>query len=407
VSSAPLVSAAAVIGGAGAGRLRRSLIVAQVALSLVLLSAAGLVVRSFERLVTADPGFRSEGVLTLRLSTVVFTSNDEASEFLSRTADALRAIPGVTGASATTSLPMSGGAQMTGITFPGAPGNTGDRDKDQVLIDMLRVRAGYSQAIGMRVVSGRTLEPASQGGGREALIDRYLAQQFFPGRSPLGATLKYNDATMTVVGVVDQVRLHDLHRDGRPQVFVRAEDYGSRGYWFFVLRSERDPRALIPAARAAIRDIERRVPVSQMLTLGEIVAEARSRERVSTLLIAGLGAGALLLAAMGLFGVISGSVTRRRGELAVRIALGATHRRVLRLVLGEGALLVALGTLIGIPGIYAAGNLIRGLLIDLSPWDPPTLLTVALGLGLVTIAACYVPARRVLRIDPAPLLRQS
>ena len=125
------------------------------------------------------------------------------------------------------------------------------------------------------------------------------------------------------------------------------------------------------------------------------------------MLIAGFALGALLLVAMGLFGMISGSVSRRHGELAVRLALGATHQRVLRLVLGEGALLVGVGMLIGVPGIYAAGRLVRGLLIDVSPWDPLTLLGVALGLAVVTLAACYVPARRVLIIDPAPLLRQE
>jgi len=139
----------------------------------------------------------------------------------------------------------------------------------------------------------------------------------------------------------------------------------------------------------------------------EVVAAKRSRERVSAAIIASLALGAVLLVAMGLFGVISGTVTRRRGELAVRLALGATHGRVLRLVLSEGALLVSLGVLLGMPGVYAAGNLVRGLLIDISPWDPPTLIAVALGLALVAMVACYLPARRVLRIDPAPLLRQE
>jgi putative ABC transport system permease protein len=159
--------------------------------------------------------------------------------------------------------------------------------------------------------------------------------------------------------------------------------------------------------RSAIRSIERRIPVSQMRPLDEIVVEARSRERISAALIGGLAAGALLLAAMGLFGMIAGSVTRRRGELAIRLALGATHRRMLTLVVGEGAVLVAAGVLIAIPGIYVSGDLIRGLLIDVSPWDVPTLLIVTAGLALVTLTACYLPARRVLRIDPAPLLRQE
>jgi len=407
LSSASLMSAAAVRGSAGSGRMRRGLIVVQVALSLVMLSAGGLVVRSFERLLAVDPGFRSDGVLTLRLSTVVFTENRDAVSFLDRTTDALRAIPGVTGVSATSALPLSGLAAQSGISFPAAPGNAGDNDKDHPLVDILRVRAGYIETLQMRLLAGRTFEAAHRDDVREALIDRSLAQQFFPGRSPLGATLKWNDRVMTVVGVVDQARLHDLHRDGRQQVFVRAEDFGARGYWYFALQTRRDPTGLVPEVRSVIRNIERRIPVSQMQTLDTIVAEARSRERISAALIGGLAIGALLLAAMGLFGVMSGSVTRRRGELAIRLALGATHGRVLRLVVGEGALLVGAGVLLGIPGMFATVDLIRGLLIDVSPWDPPTLLTVTLGLALVTIVACYVPARRVLRIDPARLLRQE
>jgi predicted permease len=406
-SSGSLMSAASVRGSGGPRRMRRGLIVAQVALSLVLLSAGGLVVRSFERLVAADPGFAPDGVLTLRLSTVVFTDNGDAASFLDRTADALRAIPGVTAVSAASALPLSGSGALQVVSFPSAPGNSGAADTDRPLVDVVRIRGGYVEALRMRVLSGRSFDTAYRADVREALIDRYLAQQFFPGRSAIGATLQWNDRLLTVVGVVNQARLHDLHRDGRQQVFLRAEDYSSRGYWFFTVRTRRDPQALIPDVRSAIRNIERRVPVSQMVTLDDIVAEARSRERISAAMMGGLAIGALILAAMGLFGMISGSVTRRRGELAIRLALGATHTRVLKLVIGEGALLVGAGVLIGVPGIYATSDVIRGLLIDVSPWDPITLLTVTAGLAVVTIAACYLPARRVLRINPAVLLRQD
>jgi putative ABC transport system permease protein len=141
--------------------------------------------------------------------------------------------------------------------------------------------------------------------------------------------------------------------------------------------------------------------------MDEIVRDALRQQRIGAVLIGGFALGALLLVTMGVFGMISGSVVRRHGELAVRLALGASHHRMLRLTLGEGALLVVLGMVIAIPGVYAAGGLIRGLLIDVSPWDPFTLSAVALGLLSVTMTACYVPARRVLKIDPALLLRQD
>jgi putative ABC transport system permease protein len=175
----------------------------------------------------------------------------------------------------------------------------------------------------------------------------------------------------------------------------------------WAIKSDRDPQALIAEVRRAIRQLDPRIPVSSVQTMDEIVTDALRQPRISAVLIGGFALGALLLVAMGLFGMIAGSVVRRHGELAVRLALGASHQRTLRLVLGEGALLVFIGMVIAIPGVYAAGGLVRGLLIGVSPWDPWTLAAVAAGLLLVTMAACYVPARRVLRIDPAPLLRQD
>jgi putative ABC transport system permease protein len=147
--------------------------------------------------------------------------------------------------------------------------------------------------------------------------------------------------------------------------------------------------------------------VSQIQSLDEVVNDSLRQQRVSAVLIVGFSLGALLLAAMGLFGVIAGSVTRRKHEIAVRLALGAERGRVLRLVLGEGARLIALGVLVAVPGIYAAGGLMRGVLVGISPFDPATLVAVALGLGAVALAACYIPARRVGSIDPAKSLRED
>jgi putative ABC transport system permease protein len=144
-----------------------------------------------------------------------------------------------------------------------------------------------------------------------------------------------------------------------------------------------------------------------MWTMDEIVADARSRERISAVMLSGLALGALLLVTMGLFGMISGSVMRRRGELAVRLALGATHHRVIRLVVGEGARMLAIGLMTGIPGIYLAGEALRGLLVGVSPFDAPTLAAVALGLIAISLLACYFAARRVTKIEPERLLREG
>lgn len=206
------------------------------------------------------------------------------------------------------------------------------------------------------------------------------------------------------MGVVKQTRLHNVHEDGRPQLFIRAEDW-VRYMPVWVVKADGDPRALVSDVRRTIRRIDPRIPVSSVQTMDEIRTASLRQQRISAVLFGGFALGTLLLVAMGLFGMISGSVMRRRGELAVRLALGASHQRMLGLVLGEGALLVGVGMLIAIPGVYAAGGLVRGVLVDVSPWDPLTLSAVAFNLLFVTMAACYVPERLGLRIEPASLLR--
>jgi putative ABC transport system permease protein len=405
---ASLLAGSAVRGGGARGRMRRGMVVTQVALSLVLLSTAGLVVRSFERLLRADLGFRPEGILTMRVPTPgqLFPKTVDVLMFQDRVDQALAAIPSVRGVSGASALPLRASANQETLAIPGAPGNTGDPARDNPLVDMIGARANYIDVMGMRVLAGRAFTSVRQEGVREALIDRHLAEQFFPTGNPLGAKFSSDDQLLTIVGVVEQARLYDVHQDGRPQFFVRAEDTEYRNL-SFVLRTDRDPASLIPEARQAIRRIDSRVALADVKTMEEIVGDALRQQRLSAVLVAGFALGALLLAAVGLFGVVSGSVTRRRHELAVRLALGADPGRVVRLVVGEGAQLIVLGVLIGAPGIYIASGLIRGVLVGVSPLDPLTLAAVSAGLGLVALTACYVPARRVLGIDPARSLRQE
>ena len=406
-SLSSLLARSAVRGGGGHGRLRRGMIVAQVAMSLVLLSSGALVARSFERLLRADPGFVSEGIFTMRLRRPpeFFPQFKDAIAFQERVQSELAAIPGVTGVSTATSLPLSATAQQMMVSIPGAPGNTGDAQRDAVLIDIVPVGANYVEVMRMRVVDGRTFTPQLTG-VNEVLIDTALARRFFPDGNAVGTTIPLFKRQLTIVGVVDQARLYDVHADGRPQMLVRVEAFGARPL-AFVVRTSRDPGSLLPDARAAVRRIDPRVPVADARSMEEIVDQALSAQKTSAALISAFAMGALLLAAMGLFGVVSGSVTRRRHELAVRLALGADHGRVLRLVLGEASALVALGILVGAPGVYFAGSLMRGVLVGVSPTDPFTLIAVALALLGVTMGACYVPARRALGIEPSKLLRQE
>lgn len=407
-SLASLLASSSVRGGGGHGRLRRGMIVAQVALSLILLSSGALVMRSFDRLLRIDPGFRPDGLFTVRLRTPpeFFPKMSEAVAFQDRVQRALAAIPGVTGASAASALPLTATAFQTTITIPGSTANRGDADKDKLLADFIGVRPGYLEVMGMRLVAGRSIAAAHPSGVTEVMIDSAIARRFFAGRSFLGARILMNGRPLTVIGVFDQARLYDVHSDGRPQVLFRSDDFGFRPL-FFVMRTTRDPRSLLPDVRAAVFRVDPRVPVGDARAMDDILEQSLSPQAIGASLIGVFSFGALLLAAMGLFGVVSGSVTRRRHELAVRLALGADHGRVLRLVLKEGALLVLVGVLIGAPGIYVANTLMRGRLVGASPSDPLALLAAVVGLLLVTMATCYVPARRALKIDPAQLLREE
>ena len=324
-----------------------------------------------------------------------------------RMTGALESLPGVAGVTAVSALPLTASASQTTIRIPGAPGNTGQSERDAPLVDYVGVRANYVEVMGMRVIAGRSMSARAPDGVREALIDRHLAEQFFPAGGAVGAAIPFGEKQqLTVVGVVDHARMYDVHRDGRPQLYLRAEDWQYRSL-NYALRTERDPQSLIADARAAIRRVEPRLAIADVRSLEDVVADALREQRVSAVLVAGFALAALLLAAMGLFGVVAGSVTRRRREFAVRLALGAEPRSVVRLVLGEGARLVAIGVLIAVPGVYFAGDILRGLLVGISPFDPPTLITVAAGLAVVALIACYVPARRVLGIQPAQSLRHG
>jgi putative ABC transport system permease protein len=400
-------------GSGGRVRMRRGMVVVQVALSVVLLTAGALVVRSFSGLLSVDPGFDAERALTLTVPVpgTRYPDADAAYALHGRLQAELAAVPGVSAVGAGWTLPLSAGSSQTSMRFPGAPGNTGSDEHDNPMIDYYAVRPGYFEALGIRVLDGATFRDAVAP-GFEMVIDRTLAEKFYPDGTAVGAMIPLGDETARIIGVVDHVRLYDVHQDGRGQVFLRNAP-GSLGMAYglsWVVQSERTRRApalLAADVTAAVRRVDPELAVSNVRTMSEVLGESLSEQRLSAVLIAGFSLGALLLAAMGLYGIVAGSVTRRRHELAIRMAMGAEHGSVLRLVLREGALLVALGVLIGVPGVLVAGRVIEGVLVGVSPHDPATLTAVALGLWAVAMAACYVPARRVLRIEPGISLRQE
>lgn len=364
--------------------------------------------RSFERLLHADPGFDAHE--TASFFTVmgprIFRDDNAAFAFQDRVLTALSQLPGISRVSATTALPLSAAANQDDLSIPGAPGNTGNPDTDRSLVDVIGVRPGYFETMGIRLIEGQAFDSAATSGSRPAVIDRQLAKKFFPTGNPIGFTVPYRGQSFKIIGVVEQARMYDLHQDGQPQLYLRADDWKFRAP-YFVLRSEGDTKALLPFIRAVVKQVDPRVALANARTMDEIVSEKRSRERISAVLISGLALGALALVSMGLFGMVSGSVVRRRGELAVRLALGATQSNVLRLVITEGARLISAGLVIGIPGVYIVGEALRGFIVGISPFDATTLTAVAAALILVTFSACYLAARRVTTIVPARLLRDG
>lgn len=402
-----LLHRTAVRGGGGHGRLWKAMVIVQVALALVLLSAGGLVVRSFGELLRADPGFEPRGVLTLRIPVPDDRYADAAAlnALHERLEQELAGLPGVQAVGAGETLPLTAGADQMDVSFPQATGNTGDPDRDRMMVDVVPVRPGYFDVLGIRVRSGRSFV-AGTVGDREAMIDRTLAAAFFPSVSPLGATAVIGTDTVTIVGVVEHARQYDMHRDDRPQLYLRNHD-DPEATLVWAVRTDRPPLSLASAVRAAVWRVDPQLAVSEMRSMDQVVTEWLRQQRVSAALIASFAVGALLLAGIGLYGVVAGSVTRRRHEIAVRTALGAENSQVIRLVILEGMRLVVAGIAVGLPGIWAAGRLIGAVLVETSPFDAVAVASAAASLVVVMLAACYLPARRVATIEPAVLLRRG
>jgi putative ABC transport system permease protein len=403
-----LLANANVRGGGGHGRMRRAMVVVQVALSLVLLTTGGLVVRSFERLLRANPGFDATGVLTMRIpvSAARYETPPQSTALHERLEREIAALPGVTAIGAASALPLTAGVDQAGIQLPGAPGNTGDKEHDGPLADYIPARGRYFEALGIRLVAGRLFAPGLKPGVNEVLIDRTLAEEFYPTGSPVGARINIDGDSGTVSGVIEHARQYDIHKNGRYQVYIRNEYNGYRSL-SYAIKANRSPTDLTAEVRAAVHRVDPQLAIANLRPMEDVVDDSLRQQRLSAVLIAGFSLGALSLAAMGLFGVVSAAVNRRRHEIAVRLALGADHRSVRRLLLREGAGLVLGGVMLGVPGIYLAGRAVAGALVGVSPFDATTLGAVAAGLVVVALAACYIPARRVSGIEPAQAFRDD
>lgn len=400
--------------GRGTLRWRAALVTAQVALAFTVLVAAGLVVTSFSRTLAVDPGFRPEGVLTASVSLPVTRYSDAAArrQFAERLLERARALPGVQEAAVTSVLPF--GEEMNASAV--SPEGYEPRPGDPVLAPVnSRVSDGYFEALEIERVAGRAFTPAdAEGAPQVAIIDRFLAERYWPGQDPLGRRIAMGVPVegeelewRTVVGVVESVRAQSLTGDEPMGHFYLPAAQSPPGRLFVVLQSAADPAATIGALRAAVTELDPDLPIYEVHSMEERLARSVATDRLRTLLLGGFGALALLLAVIGLYGVLAYSVAQRGVEIGIRMALGSSAEGVFRMVVGQGARLVGIGLAVGLGASLALGRVVESVLYGVEPADPVVLATVLALLTAAALAACAIPARRAMRVDPGVVMRDG
>ena len=405
----------------GRRRLRNALVVTEVALSLVLLVGAGLLIRSFWRLQQVDTGFRTEQLLTMRLFPPESNYPDDlrVAAFYEDLLQRVRSLPGVKDAAAATSVPIGG---RNAATVTQIEGGSSEVDFDRGA-EFRVVSPGYFRTMGIRLLRGRFLEDSDQEQARPvAVINETLARAYWPNEDPLGRRFRLLDAPperaktvfLTVVGVVADAKNNSLTEAAAKEAYVpmRQRTVAIAGMGFarqmtLAVRTSVEPMNLTNVIRQEVWAIDRNVPITDVQTMEQILATVTTQPRFNTILLGIFAAVALILAGVGIYGVLSYSVTQRTREIGIRIALGARRGDVLRLVVRQGMLLALLGVAIGLAASFALTRLMTGLLYGVSATDPATFAFIALILTGVAFVACFVPARRATKVDPMVALRHE
>lgn len=398
-------------GGRSRTRFRRGLVAVEVALAVLLVAGAGLLLRSFAELLRVDPGFRAEGVLVAQISlpSTDYPDLPAVAAFHGRLQERLAALPGVRSVSAAGDLPLletppNVDFEIDGLppVAPGQPARSGD---------LVFALPGYTEALGIRMVEGRFLEPTDHRDAPPvAVVNRTAAELYWPDRSPLGARIRMSSSEPgpwhTVVGVVEDVLFASLDATPRQAWYLPV----SQAPWsartlYYVVATSGDPARLAPAVRGAIWELDERLPLIRLEPLERVVAASLSRPRFVATLLTGFAAIALLLGAIGIYGVMAFSVAQRARELGIRMVLGARRGQTAWLVVRQGLGLALAGLLLGVPAALGLTRLLGGLLYGVSPTDPLTFGAAALALLAAASLACWLPARRAVRLDPAESLR--
>lgn len=407
-----LKEAGARAGGGRQTRLRSGLVVTEIALSLALLAGAGLMLRSFASLQRVDPGFEPEGLLTFQVTLPGASVGGPAARaaYMTRLEEEIRRIPGVDAVGLVGGLPLSGRPFTQPYGLEGAP----ERDWTRNEANFRVISAEYFEAMGTHLLAGRFFTAAENliEDERVVIVDAKLARRVSPDGSAvghrIGIPLDGAPVWATVVGVVEDVRFEDLKRPGRETIYAPYRQEASRTVTLAV-RSDRVLRALIPAIRRAARDLETDtpIPLHGFRGMEAYVARALAPNRFALTLLSAFAGLALILAVLGLFGLISHAVSRRTREFGVRLALGASGGRIMRQVLGRGLKLAALGVALGIVLAFATSRTLSTLLFGVSGTDAPTYALVAVVLVAIAALACWIPARRAATVEPAVALRHE
>ena len=392
-------------GSVARQRLRSILTVAEVALSVALLIGAGLLLRSFGRLQDVKPGFEATRLMTMRLNLpgTSYPTGDHSIAFYTRLLDDIRSQPGLVAAATTSAAPLSGNNTSTSVVLLHRQPAAGE----QLSADWRLVSPGYFAAMGIPL-RGRDFAASGRLDTPVTIISETMARRFWPNEDPLGRTVvlrSFGEKPQTIIGIAGDVRSAGLESDPGPMVYGSAFTYGGWNPMTVVWRSATDPSSHVGAIRDAVRRIDPAIPLFDIRTIDELVVNSFG-PRLFNMYALGIFAGvALVLAAVGLFGVMAFLVAQRTREIGVRLALGAGRRDIFRLIMGRGLLLTLAGAAIGVGGAFWLTRLMAGLLFSVSATDPRTFVTVPALLMAVALIACYVPARRAMRVDPVTALR--
>src|SRR5438105_5009844 len=393
-------------------RLRHLLVVSEVALALVLLIGAGLLLKSFARLNEVDPGFRTEGVLTFQVTLTGEKSSPQKVNFIEQILERLRALPGVQAAAATDSLPLTEFNRITVVDVEGRPPidlSRVHKPGEVTPVSRPTVTLDYFNAMGIPLRNGRafTSQDARPAAG-VVIVTEAFEKHHFPGQSAVGKRIRLRSSAeapwLTVVGVVSDVRQTGLAKDVVPEVYSpELDDAGDA--LSFVIRVTGEPAGLISAVRGVVAEVEPNQSLHNLMTMEQRLANTTTSRRLNTVLLGSFAAVALLLAAVGIYGVMSYAVTQRRREIGVRMALGAQKSDVLGLVVGGGLRLALAGVVVGLIGALVLTRYMSSLLYSVKATDPLTFVSVAVALAGVALLACWLPARRASRVDPMEALR--